>query len=244
MIAVQILLACMARAPLRGFIIACERDVNNVAVLERQLSNDHGMALQMHYELCNDADHHVSVHLSHISVLEKCETRGITPCVILEADAMWSGVLSTSIWAATDGITADGEDWDVLTMGINPEGLQRKISDGSVTTMGVRTDTTQLSGTSGGCHAYVANHPDRLAATMRERPVRLNGHARPCIERLSGPRIFLAHHMPVLQREKSGREGMPWYIDARGTITVLHCSLFNLAWNVYTSWVWNFCAYN
>lgn len=224
-----------------GFILVCSHHADNMRLMRRKMLHDPLLKLQFHTVSCDAPSYEArlkAVHVSHIEMLAKCADRGISPCLILEGDAHWSGLLSAEVTAAARELGTT--DWDILDFGIVAEEVRSKIKGAP------RRATIRLTGTGGGCHAYAARSPAALARYLSKRPVlRAHGHNTPCIEFLADDELHveLAIHMPVVQRSKTRREGMPWHVDSNGALRALDCGGVHFIRNILSGRGWQFCVY-
>lgn len=208
---------------LRGFIIACFSEAQKISQLQDKLAEDGGFEIRPYFSTCNNKtqvdSHTINVHATHIEVLEMCDNLGWAPCVVFEADAIYSGNLYSSLLLAMK----ENDHWDLMTMGITVLDMQRFMKTTGWSNWPRKAHSMQISGTGGGCHAYMASNPKMFAAFMRLRNVKWPFKGvpdTPCIEYIFNKNItiILPTNIPVIQSNKLYREGFAWIVDSKSNI--------------------------
>ncbi len=210
---------------LRGFIIACSFETEKILPLTSKLAKEGGFDIRPYISTCSGngwdkRSHVLSVHSTHIKVLEMCAELKWTPCLIFEADAIYSAEnLHLSLLLAMQ----ENKYWDIMPMGITAFDMKKFMKDPNWPTWQKKPHSMQIAGTGGGCHAYMVRNPTMVADYMRKKNVvwLLTGVPyTPCIEYIftTNMTIILPTEVPVIQSNKLYREGIAWYVDSKGTI--------------------------
>ena len=194
----------------------CAGEHDKARHLNGLLASSEGLHVRPHVFNCTKKNHVVDVHQSHIAVLQECARRRWEPCVVLESDATWKGDLySALVNAATENAL---EPWDLIVMGITPEDVVQLPKN----QFKARKSSLRLSGTGGGCHAYLVRNPSEFAKFMQQRTIMspFRGRAAPCIEYIHSHHvhIVLETEVPVYQTGKRDREGRRWAIDHNAVV--------------------------
>lgn len=243
-------------SPLRGFVAVCKGTSSRAVAL---LAKEHEARIVPYYVVCSNpalTNHIQVVHDTHVAMLQACARHKWSPCVIMEADSTWVGRLMPAVESALAELSFRRKEWDVLTMGINAPDVHDAIQHGALRLTSLGRETVTMTHTVGGCHAYVAADPARLAGWMARRDVlsvytqldikqdRLVARRTytPCIEWASDLRVELARDIAVLQHGKAIAEGMPWHVDAAGAFHTLVCDqrYLKLSWYaLLKTAIWN-----
>jgi hypothetical protein len=218
----------MVSRVLRGFIIGCSFETDKIENLESKLAKEHGFEIRPYISTCtgngwDKRSHALKVHSTHIKVLDMCSELNWAPCLVFEADAMYSGHLHSSLLLAMQ----ENDHWDLMPMGITAFDIKHFAASQSWPTWPRKKHSMQIAGTGGGCHAYMVQNPSMFADYLRRKNViwALTGVPyTPCIEYIFSEniKIVLPTNVPVIQSNKPYREGVTWTVDSKGKIQYQH----------------------